>query len=390
MIRPLIRSLGHFFAVSLVLLSVAVIIGLTQHASISLGDAPLAYKAGNEGPYVFYENDALTVSYIRGTREDGFRVEKHHYPIQQNIAAEAYFPLDNSKFNFTISSPLACCEKAIYETNSPIIVMSDLEGNYKAFRDFLITNDVITPALDWHFGSGHLVLLGDMVDRGFSTTQLLWLIYKLEQEAKEVGGKVHFIVGNHEIKNMQGNIRSAANKYIPIAGFLEKSSSELLGKNAFLGQWLATKNTVERINGHLFVHGGIHPKIASEGITIDEINSLNRQYYRRMYYPGIADERTSMIISTETGPAWYRGYFKDDISQAVFDSTLGFYEAKSVTVGHTLQFRVNSQFKGKLFAVDVKHPNDYRTSLPFKHSEGLLIQDNAFYRVLDDGEKIAL
>ncbi|WP_218309424.1 metallophosphoesterase [Alteromonas antoniana] len=389
MFKYLLRPLGYFLIVSLVLLTIAAILGFSQHASISLGDAPLAYKVGDDGPYAFYENGALKVSYIRGSRDEGFHVETQEYAVNDAVAAEVYFPLDDSRFNIKIS-PLSDNENALYQTSSPILAVSDLEGNYKAFRDFLIANKVISADLQWIYGDSHLVLVGDMVDRGFSTTQLLWFIYKLEQEAQQAGGKVHYIVGNHEIKNMQGNVRSAANKYIAIAGFLRKSSSDLLGKDAFLGQWLATKNTIERINGYLFVHGGIHPDIVKNDISIAEINSLNREYYRHMYYPGLADEKTSLVISTQTGPAWYRGYFKEDNTEETLRNTLMFYQAKSVIVGHTIQFNVNSQYKNKLFAIDVKHPNDYRTSLPFKSSEGLLINNDKFYRVLDDGEKIEL
>lgn len=389
MVKYLFRPLIHFFIVSLVLISVAAVIGYSQHASISLGDAPLAYKVGGEGPYAFYKGDELELSYIRGTREKGFHIEKHTVPADESIEATVYFPLDDSTFDVTIS-PLSKQNAAIYTTMSPVLAVSDLEGNYNALRQFLIANEVVTPALEWSFGEGHLVLVGDMVDRGFSTTQLLWFIYKLEQEAKQAGGHVHYIVGNHEIKNMQGNVKSAANKYIPIAGFLEKSSADLLGRDAFLGHWLATKNTIERINGHLFLHGGIHPEVLDHGFTIHEINKVTKDYYRRMFYPGVADEKTSLVISSQTGPAWYRGYFKGEVSEALFDATLAHFEAKTITVGHTIQFNVNSQYNSKLFAIDVKHPNDYRASIPTKRSEGLLIENEAFFRVLDDGERIQL
>ncbi len=389
MVRFFFRPLGYFLVVSVVLISIAALVGYSQHASVNLGDTPLAYKVGGEGPYVFFEKDAVTVSYIRGTRDDGFFVEKQIYNSHQAIDAQVYFPLDDSHFDVQIK-PLSPVPESLYETDAPILAISDLEGNYRTFRDFLIAHYVVTEDLRWQFGEGHLVLVGDMVDRGFSTTQLLWLIYKLEQEAEHAGGKVHFIVGNHEIKNMQGNVKSAANKYIPIAGFLGKASSDLLGKDAYLGRWLATKNTIERINGHLFVHGGIHPELVEQKLTLEKINTLNRQYYRRMYYPGLADEKTSLVLSTQNGPAWYRGYFKGEVDETAFSNTLAFYQATSMTVGHTIQFKVSSHFNNRLFAIDVKHPNDYRTSIPFKRSEGLLINGDSYYRLLDDGEKIPL
>ena len=83
----------------------------------------------------------------------------------------------------------------------------------------------MTIILNWTFGNGHLVLVGDFVDRGFSTTQVLWFIYKLEQEAEKQGGYVHYILGNHELKNMQGNYESASLKYFHVAAILEKQQN---------------------------------------------------------------------------------------------------------------------------------------------------------------------
>ena len=60
-------------------------------------------------------------------------------------------------------------------------------------------------ACHWTFGKGHLVICGDLFDRGNDVTAELWLLYKLEEEAKEKGGYVHTILGNHEIMNLSGD-----------------------------------------------------------------------------------------------------------------------------------------------------------------------------------------
>ncbi|MFS1702563.1 metallophosphoesterase [Alteromonas sp. AMM-1] len=386
MFKSIARAVGHFLLVSVVLLAIAICVGISQHASINLGDAPLAYKVGGEGPLVFFENNQMAVSYIRGSREEGFSVETNYYAKHESIPASVFFALDESSFSFVLNEP-ADTPPAVYNDDEPILAISDLEGNFHTFRKFLLAHGVITQTYDWQFGKGHLVLVGDMVDRGQSTTQLLWFIYKLEQQALLAGGRVHYILGNHEIKNLQGNMQSAADKYTPIAGFVGKSTAGLFADDAFWGRWLAAKNTVEMINGHIFVHGGLHPDVVKHQWHINAMNQRIRAHYRQMYYPGLADEKTASLLSTETGPAWFRGYLRGEVSNDEFERILTFYDAKSISVGHTLQFSVNSQFNNRLFAIDVKHPDDYRASFPIKSSEGLLIDGERFYRLTDDGEK---
>ena len=57
------------------------------------------------------------------------------------------------------------------------------------------------------------MLLGDMVDRGINVVPLLWLVYKLEAEALSSGGKIHYVLGNHERYLLDGRVKSAAKKY---------------------------------------------------------------------------------------------------------------------------------------------------------------------------------
>ncbi|WP_417446500.1 metallophosphoesterase [Kangiella sp.] len=379
----------HFLIVSLVLLLIAVVFGISQHASLNYGTDSSANKVAGEGPFIFYSNSQLESNYIRGSRESGFSVEKQAYAPEQVIPATVTYNGDQSSFDFDIH-PAIITPKAVYDDQQSILALSDLEGNFQAFRDFLITHQVISEELEWTFGQGHLVLVGDMVDRGSSTTQLLWLIYKLEQEARKAGGQLHYIIGNHEIKNLQGNFKSAADKYLPIAGIMGKTQADLFSNNSFIGRWLESKNVMEIINGTIFVHGGIDPQLMQFDWTVEDINEQVRAYYRQMYYPGLADKNTELLISTQSGPAWYRGYFKDKVNEEQFQATINKFGAKAVVVGHTLQFSVNSQFDGKLFAIDVKHPSDYSNSFPTKHSEGLLIENGIYYRLLDDGQKIPL
>jgi hypothetical protein len=65
--KRLAKSLGHFLLVSLVLAVIGVGVLISQHGSIDMGDAPLAYKVGGEGPFVFFKNGTPTSSDVKGS-----------------------------------------------------------------------------------------------------------------------------------------------------------------------------------------------------------------------------------------------------------------------------------------------------------------------------------
>ena len=380
------RYLKQIFATIISLLLVGVTVVISLNGSFEYGDDPQALNLEREGPYVFYETDStLNVNYIRGNKTYGFYLDKTQHHTNDEIFANCYFPLDGSSFDFSIQSEIII-PKSTYADKEAILAISDIESGYKTFRDFLITNKVIDENLDWIFGKGHLVLVGDFVDRGFSTTQVLWFIYKLEQEAKKQGGHVHFIIGNHELYNMQGKFKSASYKYYGVASILGKQHHDLYNKNSFIGKWMASKNTLELINGYLFTHGGIHPDIANYDITIEQVNQINRDHYDQSYFPKPKESVAQLILSNKKGICWYRGYFEDDLSQGEVEKGIDQFNAKAVVVGHTLQWSVKRLYKGKVFAIDVKHPKDYNKNWPNKRSEGLLIKEGKHFRILADGK----
>ncbi len=379
----------HFLVVLLVLASIALGVGLWFGADLSLGDNMTAYKVGDEGPHVFQRGDQWVQLTLRGSRDEGFWVEEKTHALDEAIPVEVLFPLDNSRFSVQARSELVT-PPVRYQDDQAILAISDIEGNYKTFRDFLISAKVINADLEWIFGRGHLVLVGDFVDRGASTTQVLWLIYKLEQSAADQGGRVHYILGNHEIKNLQGNFQSAHKKYFNIAGVLGKQQSDLFGDASFLGRWLMSKNSAEVINGRLFVHGGLHPKLADLPYSLEDINRIARSRYRQMWFPKRQPAPEDFLLDTVNGPSWYRGYFNDNLTQEQVEATLKKLQAKAVVVGHTPTWKVKTLFNKKVFSIDVKHPLDYRGSFPPRRSEGLRMEGDKAWRVKDDGSLDAL
>jgi hypothetical protein len=202
---------------------------------------------------------------------------------------------------------------------------------------------------------------------------------------------VHFIIGNHELKAMQGDYLSASEKYFRVAAVLGKQQPELYSSRSLLGRWLESKNAVERINGVLFVHGGIHPDVAGTQMRLEEMNDVLRASFRTTYFPRRPRGADDVLTSTETGPSWYRGYFRGRRpTQAEVDDGLEQFDAEAVVVGHTLQRKINRRFNGRVVGIDVRHPSDDHKSWPTRRSEGLLIEGGRYFRVLDTGERIEL
>ncbi|MBI3284333.1 MAG: metallophosphoesterase [Burkholderiales bacterium] len=379
----------HFLIVLLALAVPTAGIGLWLGVDIDYGDNMTAYKMAGEGPHVFQQGEQWLLQTLRGGRDEGFWIEEQRHALTDSFQFEVAFPLDNSRF-VVQASPEFVTPPTRYQDDQPILAISDIEGNYKTFRDFLINAKAIDSDLNWTFGKGHLVLVGDFVDRGPSTTQVLWLIYKLEQNAKSKGGQVHYILGNHEIKNLQGNFESAHKRYFNVAAILGKKQVGLFGDDAFLGRWLMRKNTAEVINGILFVHGGLHPSLAKLSFSLDDLNRIVRAQYRQVWFPKRHAGDDDILLNTKTGPSWYRGYFEDDLTQAQVEQTLAKFGATAAVVGHTLNSRVKAIFDKKVFAIDIRHPWDYRTGFPPRSSEGLFLEGNNVWRVLDNGSRVEL
>ena len=384
----ILRYLKHVSLTLVVLAGVAIMFGLYHGAAASYGHNKLKIALDGDGPYVFYKNDSIVdVNYIKGNKTDGFYLDQKEYNSNELIPAKSFFPLDSTNFSFSINTKIEI-PKTTYADNEKVFAVSDIESGYKTFRDLLINSKVIDQNLNWTFGKGHLVLVGDFVDRGFSTTQVLWFIYKLEQDAENSGGHVHFIIGNHELKNLYGDYQAASLKYTFVAAILGKTQSNLYDTNSFLGKWLSSKNVIESVNGNLFAHGGLHPDIVDLDLTLEEINSFIRSSYYDAPYPKPNKKPTDLLLSSKTGICWYRGYFKEDLTQEEVEKPLEKFNAKAIIVGHTLQSKVKSKYNGKVIGIDVKHSKDYHKNWPNKKSEGLLITtDEKYYRVLASGDR---
>lgn len=303
-----------------------------------------------EGP--FYYNREWTCYDNRGDELFTFHIRKDHQP-----------------------------EPAVYPSQEKLLAISDIEGNFNAFANLLKGNKVINDNYEWTYGTGHLVLVGDFFDRGPQVTEALWLVYKLEEEAERAGGRVHFILGNHETMNLQGDFRYVDPKYFVHASLFNLQYANLYAPNSILGEWLRTKNTMVKIGETLFVHGGLSQDFTTRELSIERVNTITRKYLDADPLRVRNDDAAKAIFHPTKGILWYRGYVQMKTDSEEVAKSLDFYEASNIVVGHTPVNEICQLYDGRVIAIDVPH------NMGEEHQQALLIEYNQMYAVGMQGKK---
>lgn len=337
----------------------------------------------NDGPYMLYHGSKLVAKYVTHTNGKLVVREENYDTSSSNLGLPVSTDEYEKKFWVKLKEKLKT-EPCEFYNVSKQLVLSDIEGNFSAFRKLLQSNRVIDQNYNWTFGDGHLVLIGDFFDRGNQVTECLWLIYSLEEKAKACGGYVHFIMGNHEIMNLSGDFRYVQTKYKTNSELMSEEYHTLYSRNSELGSWLRTKNVIEKIGDVLYVHGGISKEVNCSNFNIEKINEIVRLYYD-VPVGKIIDTSVLFLVSNKTAPHWYREYYEWDkkahLSQ--IDSTLKKFGTTKIVTGHTvIADTISVCYGGRVINVDTQHSKGA--------SEALLIEGTNYYRVNADGKRTLL
>jgi calcineurin-like phosphoesterase family protein len=197
-----------------------------------------------------------------------------------------------------------------------IVAIGDIHGDLNSFVSILQSAGMIDAKQNWSGGKAVLVQIGDALDRGDRGRQTLDLLMKLEKQAKQAGGRVYALLGNHEVMNIMHDLRyvpqneyanftdSQSQKKLDDAyesykkfltakaqrlkqaepefndnaksewlkthppGFIERA--EAFGPNGTYGKWLRSHIAVLQLDHTIFVHGGIGPDAGT--MTVPRLN----------------------------------------------------------------------------------------------------------------------
>lgn len=302
-----------------------------------------------DGPYLVYEGDELLAKWAwpEEVKAGGILWK------EDSMMSLPEFPSFRAKY-ISPKRSFSRQQQVDFVGVDSIAVMSDIHGQYDAARKLLINAGVMSEDHEWTYGHGHLVIVGDIFDRGPAVNETLWLVYNLQQEAEAVGGRVHFLLGNHETMILAGDVRYMHKRYLRTTALLTTPYHELYGKQTYLGRWLRSLPLTIRINDMVFVHGGFSRELLKEISSLSKINDIyHKQLIDVEVNVAVAESERLALLEGRAGPLWYRGYFLDrEFTENDITKILKKVKAKRMVVGHTSFHAIKSYFNGKVLAVD--------------------------------------
>lgn len=296
----------------------------------------------------------------------------------------------------TASGPAAPAER--------VVAIADVHGGFEPFVSILTTTKLIDAERHWSGGKTVFVQTGDITDRGTGVRQALDLLMTLEKEAPAAGGKVHVLLGNHEVMNMLGEMRDVSPEAFTSLGG-EAAYRAAFGRDGRYGKWLRSKPILATIDGNVFMHAGINLEFTSA--TLDEVNKrarldiegwdvgrrwleeqnlvkpttgfqevvaaaraeidrVNAVVAEKKHLPPEERRAAALVLHVANigmsslfhgeGPLWFRGFalWTDDEGAGRMAALLKHYRANRFVTGHTVQpnGRITERFGGSLFLID--------------------------------------
>ncbi|MDD8025381.1 MAG: metallophosphoesterase [Acidobacteriota bacterium] len=279
---------------------------------------------------------------------------------------------------------------AVWTGVSRVVAVGDLHGAYDEFAAILQGTGLVGPDLHWIGGQAHLVQMGDVLDRGPRAKDIFDLLRRLEAEAAAAGGRVHMLIGNHEAMALMGlsfdykdfvspeqfiafvperlrrraetefrrkngpgaDVKKMWAKAMPTNSSAQAAYFEFLRRD--YGRWIASHDTIIRIDDTVFVHGGLNDRYAAW-----PFERINRTVQDELlsFVTGLA--RPTRVLYDSLGPLWYRDLAikPEGVMAKELDAILAAVKAKVMVIAHTPTGGSRtldglSRFGGKVWIID--------------------------------------
>ena len=278
-----------------------------------------------------------------------------------------------------------------YPRTQRIVALGDVHGDSYALSTVLFNAGLIDQDAAWAGGEAVLVQVGDVLDRGPDEAFCLSTLMRLQKEAREAGGDVIMILGNHEVMNSDLDYR-----YVDPLGWLgwdDESDQQLAeqmresmqgkgggrkkdkGENVAPSNWkmllqkatelsvkvgrpavkvlppfmqgrikalggregaLATQPVVVTVGSTVFCHAGVMPEVVAYGLQ--RLNSETSAYLR-----GEVPKKPAILDQIpQISPIWHREFGKESLENDInalkaADTAMSLLGCKRMVIGHTPQ-----------------------------------------------------
>lgn len=244
-----------------------------------------------------------------------------------------------------------------------IVAIGDLHGDLAGARFALRLAGAIDSLDQWIGGDLVVVQTGDLLDRGDEEQAVMELFGRLREDARQAGGAVHVLNGNHELMNAYLDYR-----YVTDGGFeafddgseidpldsllatlepTERARARAFRPGGEFARLLAGQKTFLIIGGTLFTHGGVLPEHVNLGL--DRMNDEIQAWLRN-------EAPQPDWIRGELSPVWNRLY-SDQPDRAACDTlsmVLDRLGLDRIVVGHTVQDAgITAYCGGRVWCIDV-------------------------------------
>lgn len=333
----------------------------------------------NDGPYIFRVKNELVARWIdNGKLMESPVTSANFEELNRTFKLKCSF--DDLK-NTYLNKPDF---EQVYTSVDSIFVITDIHGSLNTYTHLLKTNGIVDDDMNWKFGKGHLVIIGDIFDRGDKVTEIFWHVFALEKQAEKAGGRVHMMIGNHESMVLFKDEEYTNPKYKIVEGITGLKYWDLYSENSVIGAWLRTKPVVITINDIIFIHAGISFELAMKKYKLKDINQKFASSIIGKDFAEVCENPETLFLIDSYGPLWYRGYFGDPgFGESKLKYILQLYGKQHIVVGHTPNDAIKGMFNNKIVGADAGIMYN-------KPGELLLIKKGVFYKCNAAGKRQVL
>jgi hypothetical protein len=238
-----------------------------------------------------------------------------------------------------------CC----HEKNR-IVIIGDIHGDIRRFKDILIDAKVINKNIEWIAEPKNTIVvqMGDQVDsinrdpsleewEVLPDVEMIYFTNLLHKIALSKGGRVISLIGNHEMMNSIGNYSYVSSKSLNND---DSKRHDLFKPGGGLSAILSQRPIVAKIGKLLFCHAGLTMEhlslLTKHGKDISYINSIWKNFIKNGAVLLEDKEIFDTIILGNDGILWTRDLNNTGDVAKMLDSIGCHY----MFVGHTVVDRV--------------------------------------------------